>query len=145
MYRTRGDINGIPDIKSYIDEKLAAGKAITEGPLEANLNDQLADEVGDVDMDEEDENEKQQEMEDVKRNFVKAMEDYTAKVLELSHKEPGNAKAMKAMTKTLRKSLGCNQLTIQNQMHNFGKGGAASRVTPSGRIIRPNPPAISAR
>ena len=147
MYRTRGDINGIPDIKSYIDEKLAAGKAITAGPLEANenLNDQLADEVGDVDMDEEDENEKQEEMEDVKRNFVKAMEDYTAKVLELSHKEPGNAKAMKAMTKTLRKSLGCNQLTIQNQMHTFGKGGAASRVTPSGRIIRPNPPAISAR
>ena len=36
-----------------------------------------------VDMDKEDENEMIEEMEDVKRNFAKAMEDYTAKVLEL--------------------------------------------------------------
>ena len=34
--------------------------------------------------------------------------------LSFSHKEPGNAKAMRGMTKTLRISLGCNQMTIQN-------------------------------
>ena len=145
MYRTRGDISSIPDIKGYIEEKLAAGNATREGPMAANENLMNQDEAEDFDMDEEDEHAKKEEMEAVKRNFVKAMEDYTAKVLELDHNGPGNVKAMRAMTKTLRKSLGCNQLTIQNQMHNFGKGGAASRVTPSGRIIRPNPPAISAR
>ena len=33
----------------------------------------------------------------------------------------------------------------EGQMHGFGAGGAASRQTKTGRIIRPNPPAISAR
>ena len=39
----------------------------------------------------------------------------------------------------------CNPHTIQQQLHTFGKGGAASRKSKWGRVIKPNPPAISAR
>ena len=39
----------------------------------------------------------------------------------------------------------CNPHTIQNQLFNFGKGGAASRKSKWGRVIKPNPPAIAAR
>ena len=59
--------------------------------------------------------------------------------------DPAMMKAIKAMTKTMEKSMNCNPHTIQSQMHNFGKGGAGSRKTKKGRIINPNPPAISAR
>ena len=39
----------------------------------------------------------------------------------------------------------CNPHTIQNQLHTFGKGGAAARKSKWGRVIKPNPPAIAAR
>ena len=54
-----------------------------EVPENENLNKENEDVPNNVDMDEEDENEMIEEMEDVKRNFARAMEDYTAKVLEL--------------------------------------------------------------
>ena len=54
-------------------------------------------------------------------------------------------KAAKAMTRTLVKAQRSNPHTLQQQMHGFGAGGAASRRTKTGRIIKPNPPAIAAR
>ena len=79
MYRGRGDS------KRCIEEKLAAVQVLTveEVPENENLNKENEDVPNNVDMDKEDENEMIEEMEDVKRNFAKAMEDYTAKVLEL--------------------------------------------------------------
>jgi hypothetical protein len=59
--------------------------------------------------------------------------------------DPGMTKAMLAMAKTLNRSSNCNSLTIQDQMHNFGKGGAAARKSKRGKVIKPNPPAISTR
>ena len=54
-------------------------------------------------------------------------------------------KAMKAMTKTLKKSLTLNPHTLQNQMQFFGKDGAAARKSKWGQMIKPNAPAISRR
>ena len=54
-------------------------------------------------------------------------------------------KAAKAMTRTLVKAHRSNPHTLQQQMHGFGAGGAASRCTKTGRIIKPNPPAIASR
>ena len=62
----------------------------------------------------------------VKDNFLEAIENYKHKVIQMYDAdplEPGTIKAMKAMTKTMKRSLTCNPHTIQNQMHNFGKGG----------------------
>ena len=39
----------------------------------------------------------------------------------------------------------CNPNTIQQQLATFGKLGAAGRQSKHNRIIKPNPPAISAR
>ena len=74
---------------------------------------------------------------------MKSLHDYGAKVANLN--DPNTIRAMKAMTKTLNKSMQCNPHTIQNQLHNFGKGGAAARKSKWGRMIKPNPPAIAAR
>ena len=53
--------------------------------------------------------------------------------------------AMTVMTRRLNKSLKCSNHTIQTQMHNFGKGSGADRVTQSCLTIKPNTPGIAAR
>ena len=83
------------------------------------------------------------EAQNVKEIFLKSLQEYGERVVSLNDKKSINA--MKAMTRTLRKSMKCNPSTIQQQLHTFGKGGAASRKSKWGRIINPNPPAIAAR
>ena len=87
--------------------------------------------------------ENEDEARDVKEFFLKSLQEYGEKVAEMNDRN--SIKAMKAMTKTLRKSMKCNPHTIQQQLHTFGKGGAASRKSKWGRVINPNPPAISTR
>ena len=73
-----------------------------------------------------------------------ALADYADKVT--SFNDENSLKAMKAMTKTLKKSLTSNPHTLQNQMQFFGKDGAAARKSKLGQmIIKPNAPAISRR
>ena len=76
-------------------------------------------------------------------NLLKSFIEYGEKVAAMNDRN--SIIAMKAMTKTLKKSMKCNPHTIQQQLHTFGKGGAASRKSKWGRVIKPNPPAISAR
>ena len=76
------------------------------------------------------------------------MEEYTRKVLEMHDNDPNDTKtisAMTVMTRRLNKSLKCSNHTIQTQMHNFGKGSGADRVTQSCLTIKPNTPGIAAR
>ena len=79
----------------------------------------------------------------VKALFLKSLLEYGEKVSALN--DPNSIKAMKAMTRTLKKSMNCNPHTIQQQLHLFGKGGAAARKSKWGRVINPNPPAIASR
>ena len=78
-----------------------------------------------------------------KENFLKSLEDYGRRVTSFNDKN--TIKAMRAMTKTLRKAIKSNPSTIQQQLHTFGKGGAASRKSKWERVINPNPPAIASR
>ena len=89
--------------------------------------------------------EDEEENQEIRELFLKSLQDYGAKVATLN--DPNTIRALKAMTKTLsfRRSMQCNPHTIQNQLHNFGKGGAAARKSKWGRMIKPNPPAIAAR
>ena len=94
----------------------------------------------------EDENEEREnENVQIRQNFMKAMQDYVDKVVEMSSGDAGTLKAMRLMTKTLKKSMKCNPNTIQQQLATFGKLGAAGRQSKHNRIIKPNPPTISAR
>ena len=52
---------------------------------------------------------------------------------------------MIAMTKTLKRSMNCVPLTLQNQMHNFGKGTVATSRSKHGRMIKVNSPSTSRR
>ena len=81
------------------------------------------------------------EAQSVKEFFLKSLQEYGEKVVSLNDRKSINA--MKAMTRTLKKSMKCNPNTIQQQLHTFGKGGAASRKSKWGRVINPNPPAIA--
>ena len=59
--------------------------------------------------------------------------------------DPSANKAMLAMTKTLKRSIKCVPLTIQSQMHNFGKGTVGTNRSKHGRMIKVNSPATSRR
>ena len=63
------------------------------------------------------------------------MLNYADKVTSLN--DVNSLKAMKAMTKTLKKSLTSNPHTLQNQMQFFGKYGAAARKSKWGQMIKP--------
>ena len=65
------------------------------------------------------------EAQSVKEFFLKSLQEYGEKVVSLNDRKSINA--MKAMTRTLKKSMKCNPNTIHQQLHTFGKGGAASR------------------
>ena len=85
----------------------------------------------------------EEENHNIKGLFLKSLQDYGEKVAALN--DPNSIKAMKAITRTLRKRMNCNPHTIQNQLHTFCKGGAAARKSKWGRVIKPNPPAVAAR
>ena len=85
----------------------------------------------------------EEENHNIKGLFLKSLQDYGEKVAALN--DPNSIKAMKAITRTLRKRMNCNPHTIQNQLYTFCKGGAAARKSKWGRVIKPNPPAVAAR
>jgi hypothetical protein len=156
MYRGPGDRKTIPEVEKYIKEKLNRESnnvpnqslMMDDSALVLVSQDEVNDEdieMGEEDMFEDEDNEEQ--IEEINENYVKAIEDYTRKVVNMhsATQDPGMKKAMVAMTKTLKKSMKCTTMTLQNQMHNFGKGGAAARKTRKGRVINPNPPGISTR
>ena len=124
MYRQRGDIS-IPEIKKFIDEKLK--KVSCAMMVDETDHDDLPAPDAEQPMSEDEDEEMEGEGDQVKEDFLKALSEYGQKVAGLQ--DPNSIKAMKAMTKTLKKSLTCTPHTLQNQMQNFGKGGAASRVS----------------
>ena len=139
MYRKPGD-SSVPDIESYIKQKLSEKNADVfgkEGSVE-NVDHEAFENDDEQFEDDED-------VEKTRMQFVTAFEKYKDRLLALNLKDPANKKAIRAFTKTLTKSIGCRDLTIQTQLHSFGKGTAGARATKSGRTINPNPPAISAR
>ena len=144
MYRKQGD-SSVPDIESYIKQKLSTSR-LESGTNTADdfENENCQENVCQEDSDDEGE-QFEEEFEKSRMDFVKAFEMYKDRVLALNLNNPANKKAMRAFTKTLTKSVGCIDVTIQTQLHTFGKGTAGARKTKSGRIINPNPPAISAR
>ena len=149
MYRRRDDDQSIPEIEKFISEKL-----LKEMP-EVNEVEIIDDDVemdaepevnGEVDDDENEvgvNDDEEDEARNVKDLFLKSLTEYGEKVAAMNDRN--SIIAMKAMTKTLKKSMKCNPHTTQQQLHTFGKGGAASRKSKWGRVIKPNPPAISAR
>ena len=147
MYRERGSGQTVPEIEKYIEEKLK-GKNCERHDLSVLCDDPIVIEAGlsNENEEREDENEEREnENEQIRQNFMKAMQDYVDKVVEMSSGDAGTLKAMRLMTKTLKKSMKCNPNTIQQQLATFGKLGAAGRQSKHNRIIKPNPPAISAR
>ena len=142
MYRTREDDQSIPEIEKYISEKLM--RRLPEVNTEVDIADVEMDvEHTEAELNIEVEPDNEDEAHDVKDFFLKSLQEYGEKVAAMTDRN--SLKAMKAMTKTLRKSMKCNPHTIQQQLHTFGKGGAASRKSKWGRVINPNPPAISTR
>ena len=84
----------------------------------------------------------------IRRNFSEAFEEYRNKILEYQSSNPQDPsinRAMIAMTKTLRRSMKCLPATIQNQMHNFGKGTIAKNRSKKGGTIKINSPSLSRR
>ena len=84
----------------------------------------------------------------IRRNFSEAFEEYRNKILEYQSSNPQDPsinRAMIAMTKTLRRSMKCLPATIQNQMHNFGKGTIAKNRSKKGGTIKVNSPSLSRR
>ena len=144
MYRKQGD-SSVPDIESYIKQKLSTSRQESGTNTADDFeNENCQENVCQEDSDDEGE-QFEEEFEKSRMDFVKAFEMYKDRVLALNLNNPANKKAMRAFTKTLTKSVGCIDVTIQTQLHTFGKGTAGARKTKSGRIINPNPPAISAR
>ena len=131
MYRRRDDDQSIPEIEKFISEKL-----LKEMP-EVNEVEIIDDDVemdaepevnGEVDDDENEvgvNDDEEDEARNVKDLFLKSLTEYGEKVAAMNDRN--SIIAMKAMTQTLKKSMKCNPHTIQQQLHTFGKGGAASR------------------
>ena len=110
-----------------------------EMDAEPEVNGEVDDDENEVGVNDDEEDEAR----NVKDLFLKSLTEYGEKVAAMNDRN--SIIAMKAMTKTLKKSMKCNPHTIQQQLHTFGKGGAASRKSKWGSVIKPNPPAISAR
>ena len=84
----------------------------------------------------------------VRKRFAEAFDEYKAKIIDYHVKnaqDPSANKAMIAITKTMKRSLKCLPLTVQNQMHNFGKGTIAKNRSKHGGEIKVNSPATSRR
>ena len=82
--------------------------------------------------------------EQVRRKFAEALVEYKTKILDYHVENPQDPSAMIAMTKTMKRSMKCLPLTIQHQMHNFGKGTTTNR-SKHGGVIKVNSPATSRR
>ena len=81
-------------------------------------------------------------------DILEILDEYKAKILQYhveNPQDPSAKKAMLAMTKTLKRSIKCVPLTIQSQMHNFGKGTVGTNRSKHGRMIKVNSPATSRR
>ena len=141
MYRKRDDEQSIPEIEKYISEKLMRTLPEVDIEVDMNVDMEMNAEPAEVVVNGEPDNE--DEARDVREFFLKSLQEYGEKVAAMNDRN--SIKAMKAMTKTLRRSMRCNPQTIQQQLHTFGKGGAASRKSKWGRVINPNAPAISTR
>ena len=146
----------MPAIKQYIEEKLrgvteedvsdrtfmeddSAILLVSREPAEQPSELMEIDEYQDEEDAEEDE-----DIEEFKSEFLKALQEYGEKIVG-GNMDKATLKAMKKMTKTLKRSKKCTPHTLQQQMHGFGAQGAASHRTKTGKIIKPNPPAIAAR
>ena len=97
MYRERGSGKTVPEIEKYIEEKLK-GKNCERPDLSVLCDDPIVIEAGLSNENEERENENEQ----IRQNFMKAMQDYVDKVVEMSSGDAGTLKAMRLMTKTLK-------------------------------------------
>ena len=123
------DCQNEPEIDSYIqnigkhskgnceeDDLPTASSAFDHSENEDDAKDDVSDEEESFDT------------QLIRRNFSEAFEEYRNKILEYQSSNPQDPsinRAMIAMTKTLRRSMKCLPATIQNQMHNFGKGTIA--------------------
>ena len=117
MYRRRDDDQSIPEIEKFISEKL-----LKEMP-EVNEVEIIDDDVemgaepevnGEVDDDENEvgvNDDEEDEARNVKDLFLKSLTEYGEKVAAMNDRN--SIIAMKAMTKTLKKSMKCNPHTIQ--------------------------------
>ena len=143
MYRRRGDAQAIPDISKYIQERLLKKLPAEIETFEHEAEVEMEEQQGGTSDHEVENREGEEENKKVKALFLKSLLEYGEKVSALN--DPNSIKAMKAMTRTLKKSMNCNPHTIQQQLHLFGKGGAAARKSKWGRVINPNPPAIASR
>ena len=68
-------------------------------------------------------------------DILEILDEYKAKILQYhveNPQDPSANKAMLAMTKTLKRSIKCVPLTIQSQMHNFGKGTVGTNCSKHG-------------
>ena len=113
----------------------------------ALVDSEESDDEGDPDN-EGSENEDTYDSEVVRRRSEAAFDEYKAKILQYhveNPQDPSANKAMLAMTKTLKRSIKCVPLTIQSQMHNFGKGTVGTNRSKHGRMIKVNSPATSRR
>ena len=147
----------MPEVERFIRERLQGVSRDDDIPNQSLLQDDPAlvlvcqdpvEEMEEGDYEDEDEDEDGEEVNEVGEALKAALKAYGEKVATLLAANPGDKstlKAAKAMTRTLIKAQRSTPHTLQQQMHGFGAGGAASRQTKTGRIIRPNPPAISAR
>ena len=84
----------------------------------------------------------------MRNNFEKYFDTYKNLIINYHSKnpqDPSHNKAMIAMSKTLKRSINARPLTLQNQMHNFGKGTVASNRTKHGGVINVQPPAVVRR
>ena len=149
MYRNLGDCQNEPEIDSYIqnigkhskgnceeDDLPTASSAFDHSENEDDAEDDVSDEEESFDT------------QLIRRNFSEAFEEYRNKILEYQSSNPQDPsinRAMIAMTKTLRRSMKCLPATIQNQMHNFGKGTIAKNRSKKGGTIKVNSPSLSRR
>ena len=149
MYRNIGDSHVVPDVENYIenigdslkDSITEEDPALLHDVFDDSESDDAAEDVGsDV--------EEVYDSELVRKRFAEALDEYKTKILDYhveNPQDPSANKAMIAMTKTMKRSMKCLPLTIQNQMHNFGKGTIATNRTKHGGVIKVNSPATSRR
>ena len=149
MYRNIGDRDAVPDVESYIENIGASVKDGTNEEEQVLLHEEgVEDIIDDIPEDEGSETEEAYDSEQVRRKFAEALDEYKSKILDYhvqNPQDPSANKAMIAMTKTMKRSMKCLPLTIQNQMHTFGKGTMATNRSKHGGIIKVNSPATSRR
>lgn len=153
----RSDNQAAPELEQFISEKLKGVSGEKDIPNQSLLQDDHAlllvcqDPVEEMeqgeyqDVSDDDDEDEGRFVGEALQQALKAYGEKVAAMLLANPEDKSTLKAAKAMTRTLVKAQKSIPHTLQQQMHGFGAGGAASRRTKTGRIIKPNPPAISAR